>query len=66
MMYHIRTEKEKVSLFDEQNHIGYFESVHTALDYLRDELHEILLMDTVLIDIDGRLHLLTQKRRDER
>ena len=60
-MYHIRTEKGKISLLDDQNPIGYFESVDSALDYLRDKLYETLLINTVYVDLDEKLDVLTLK-----
>ena len=41
-MYRIRTKEGKITLLDDQKPIGYFESVDSALDYLRDKLYETL------------------------
>lgn len=63
-MYRIRTKENKICLLDGQNPIGYFDSVDSALDHLRDKLYETLLINTVYVDVDERIEILILKNGD--
>ena len=58
-MFRIRTKGDKICLLEGQNPVGYFETVDIALNYLKDRLYETILMDTVFVDVDERLEILT-------
>ena len=59
-MYHIRTEENKVKLYDNQEHIGAFSSAEDALNFLQTGIDENNHTDTIYVEIDGGLDILTQ------